>query len=74
MPEEVPAQPQKTGEETKTIITVLLLILMPIVGIIVMWFIAPWSKKAKWIVTAVFLGLIALPILLMTFIFIWTSI
>ncbi len=40
-------------------VTILLLFFVPtfLIGIVVMWFIAPWSKKAKWWVTGVGLGI-----------------
>lgn len=50
----IPPSPSKgwTGKET---LTVIFLILLPIVGLILLWTIANWSKKAKAIITVVLL-------------------
>ena len=63
------SQPQQTSEDTKTIVTVLLLIFFFPVGLILMWLWPAWSKKVKVIVTAVGVGLPVLIGLTMMFFF-----
>jgi len=59
-PPPAPPAPSKewTGKET---VSVIFLVLLPIVGVILMWAIANWSKKAKIIITvALLLPIIAI--------------
>lgn len=46
-------QSQQTSEDTKTIVTVLLLIFFFPIGLILMWLWPAWSKKVKVIITAI---------------------
>jgi type II secretory pathway pseudopilin PulG len=52
LPPPPPALPRKE-EEWKNILTIIFLVLIPLVGIILMWVLATWSKKTKIIVTAI---------------------
>lgn len=56
---------KKWYQDWRSWITILLIFFVPtfIIGIIVMWSIAPWSKRAKWWVTGVGLGISLLGIL-----------
>jgi small-conductance mechanosensitive channel len=50
-------------------ITIFLLFFVPtfLIGLIVMWLVAPWSKRAKWWITGIGLGIPVLGILLSFF-------
>jgi len=50
----IPGQ-EKKKNEWKNIIAIVFLVLLPIVGLILMWLLATWSKKTKIIVTVVLL-------------------
>ena len=55
------------GKNSKNIITIIFLILMPIVGLILTWLITTWSKKTKIIITIV-IALILVVIVILIFI------
>ena len=57
-PQNVPASKPQTSFFASCF-TVFLLIFLPLIGIIVMWVGTNWSKTAKWILTAIFIILIA---------------
>ena len=71
MPEEntstIPPVPPSPKKQTwKTVLTIVFLILFWPVGIILTWTLAPWRKKAKIIVTIVFVVIaILIPIIFM---------
>jgi len=58
------SQPQNTtshSSETRTIVTVLLLIFIYPVGLVVMWVWAYWPKWLKWFISApVIIGIVAI--------------
>lgn len=56
---------KKWYQDWRSWVTILLLFFIPtfLIGIIVMWLVAPWSKRAKWWVTGIGLGIPLLGIL-----------
>ncbi|HUW24103.1 MAG TPA: hypothetical protein VMW04_00585 [Patescibacteria group bacterium] len=56
---------KKWYQDWRSWVTIILLLFVPtfLIGLIVMWFIAPWSKRAKWWVTGIGLGVPLLGIL-----------
>jgi len=61
-----PEDPAPKKEETlNAVITIIFLFIMPLVGLILTWAIAPWSRKVKSIITAFFLVIPLIGILLM---------
>ena len=57
----LPLQEQKK-EEWKNILTIIFLALFPLVGLILMWLLASWSKKTKIIITAILGAIIIISI------------
>ncbi len=66
-PEQSQPAPQKT-ETWKSALTIILLIIFPIIGLILMWFITNWSKTVKWIITilGILIMVIVVPIILLS--------
>ena len=50
MPQDLPSQKE---EQWKNIISIIFLIVLPFIGLILMWLLASWSKKTKAIITFV---------------------
>ena len=61
-PAPAPQLPAKTGWTWREILTLIFLILSPLIGVILMWTLARWSKKTKIIITLIAAALIALPL------------
>ncbi len=57
---------KKWYQDWRSWVTIVLLFFVPtfLIGLIVMWFVAPWSKRAKWRVTGIGVGIPALGILI----------
>lgn len=55
---------QGASEDTRTIVTVLLLIFFPLVGLVLMWAWTNWKKWVKWLITAIFIFWTVLTIVL----------
>ena len=55
-----PPQANHNGDSTvKNLLTIIILVIAPPIGILVMWFVASWSKKTKLVITGVWLLIIA---------------
>lgn len=56
---------KKWYQDWRSWVTILFLVFVPtfIIGVIVMWLVAPWSKRAKWWVTGIGIGIPLLGIL-----------
>lgn len=55
---------QGASNDTRTIVTVLLLIFFPLVGLVLMWAWTNWKKWVKWLITCVFIAWTLLVLLL----------
>lgn len=57
---------KKWHQDWRSWLTILLLFFVPtfLIGVIVMWTVAPWSKKAKWWITGLGIGLPILTIII----------
>lgn len=55
---------QGASDDTRTIVTVLLLIFFPLVGLVLMWAWTNWKKWVKWLITCVFIAWTLLVLLL----------
>ena len=62
-----PPQADHDGNSTvKNLLTIIILLIAPPVGILVMWFVASWSKKTKSVVTGVWLLIMVAAIVLVS--------
>lgn len=63
--------PEKKEEEWKNVLSIVFLVAFPILGLILTWLLATWTKKTKSIITVVFIGIFVLIILIYTSLFIF---
>lgn len=57
-------QPQQSSDTGRTILAVILLLFLPVIGVILMWFITGWSSTVKILITILYVVLILPTIIL----------